>query len=53
VQPERAAEATDRDHQVDQLGALGEELGELVDHHDQRGQRRQLGAGRGARRRSR
>jgi hypothetical protein len=45
VQPEGAAEAADRDHEVDQLGALGEELGELVDHDDQRGQRRQLGAG--------
>ncbi len=45
VQAERAAEAADRDHQVDQLRALGEQLGELVDHDDQRRERRQLGTG--------
>ena len=53
VQAERAAQAADRDHQVDQLGSLGEQLGELVDHDDQRGERRQLGTGHGGRRRSR
>ena len=38
--PERAAQPPDRDQQVDQLGPLGEQLGELV-HDDQ--QRRQRG----------
>ena len=39
VQPERAAQPADHDEQVDELRALGEQLGELVDDHQQRRQR--------------
>ena len=45
MQPQRPAEPPDRDEQVDQLGPLRQQLGELVDHHDESGQRRQVGTG--------
>jgi hypothetical protein len=45
VDAERAAQPPDGDQEVDQFGPLGEELGELVDDHEQRRQRRHLVGG--------
>ena len=45
VQPERAAQAADRDEEVDELRLRREHLGELVDHDEQRRQRLERLAG--------
>ncbi|WP_343233901.1 FtsK/SpoIIIE domain-containing protein, partial [Streptomyces sp. E2N171] len=45
---ERTAEAADHDEQVHEFAVRGQKFTELVDHHEQAGQRHQIGAARAA-----